>query len=191
MNPNELLLPLWLIFAGYWIVTSIGVKKDVKQSGPVWLGIGIRFVIIVAVIALFDSNGGNRLWRESRAYYPATGGPLVYIGLILCAAGIGFAVWARIHLGRNWSPVPAIKEEHELITSGPYRYARHPIYTGILLAMIGSALVAGLYWLLIFLMFLVMVLFRVRIEESYMMKLFPTQYPEYRRRVKALIPFVA
>lgn len=191
VNPNLFLLPLWLIFAGYWAVTSIGIKKDVKRSGSVWLALAIRLAIVVVLLMFLGSPAMKRLWESARSYSPSPSAPLVLTGLVLCASGIGFAIWARIHIGRNWSPVPAMKEEHELVTSGPYRYVRHPIYTGILVAMIGSALVAGLSWLVVFLFALVTFLFRVRIEEGYMMKLFPIEYPEYRKRVKALIPFVA
>ena len=191
MNPKILLLPLWLIFMGYWVVTAFGVKKDVQRPRLVWVEILIRIAFVVAVIAVFNSPYMNGVWRSAQRYSPQGNSPQTYIGLTLCAAGIAFAIWARVHIGRNWSPVPAMKEEHELVTSGPYRYARHPIYTGLLLAMFGTGLVAGLYWYVLFVIFLIMFLIRVRIEEGYMMKLFPTQYPEYRKRVKALIPFVA
>ncbi len=191
MNPKILLLPLWLIFMGYWLVTSFGVKRDIKKSRTLWVEIVIRIAVIVTVVSLMESPYMRGIWQSAQRYSPTANSPQTFVGLILCAAGIAFAIWARVHIGRNWSPAPAMKEEHELVTSGPYRYARHPIYTGLLIAMLGTGLVAGLYWYALFVIFLVMFLIRVRIEEGYMMKLFPTQYPEYRKRVKALIPFVA
>src|SRR6185437_13420947 len=120
------------------------------------------------------------------------GGSLVtaILGLVFVAAGIAFAIWARIHLGRNWSGTPSIKKDHELVTSGPYRFVRHPIYTGIILALIGNVLVAGLPWIAALILFGVIFLFRIPKEEGYMMQLFPDQYPEYRKHSKALIPFV-
>lgn len=109
--------------------------------------------------------------------------------LAVTLLGAAFAIWSRVTLGRNWSSVPQVKEQHELVVKGPYRIVRHPIYTGLILTVVGTALaldkgiglfmaalVFASYWL------------KSRVEEKLMMEAFPDQYPEYRRRVKALIP---
>ncbi len=112
------------------------------------------------------------------------------MGIVLCAAGLGLAVWARVMLGRNWGEPMSLKEGHELVTAGPYCLVRHPIYTGILLAMLGSAVAVGSGWLLILVAVLPYLVYSARTEEGLMMEQFPTEYPKYKKRTKALIPFV-
>jgi protein-S-isoprenylcysteine O-methyltransferase Ste14 len=83
-----------------------------------------------------------------------------------------------------------VKEEPELVTSGPYRVARHPIYSGILLALAGSALVAGTPWLIAFIFFFAYFAYSAKTEEQLMMQQFPDEYAPYKKRTKMLIPFV-
>jgi protein-S-isoprenylcysteine O-methyltransferase Ste14 len=124
-----------------------------------------------------------RLWPQSWALQAA--------GLVLTIIGCAFAIWARISLGRNWSARPSVREDHELIVRGPYKLVRHPIYTGLLLALAGSVLAVDrsgsiLGWLLVFGTYFA----KSRQEERLMLKTFPEDYPAYRRRVKALVPGV-
>ncbi len=102
-----------------------------------------------------------------------------------------FTVWARLHLGRNWSGTVTIKDGHELITSGPYALVRHPIYTGLLLAMLGSALALGDWRGVAAFALAAGALWRkLRVEESWMQQQFGDAYQAYSQRVAALIPFV-
>ena len=112
------------------------------------------------------------------------------IGIIILVIGLAFAVWARVHIGRNWSSEPSIQEGHELVTSGPYRFVRHPIYTGISCALLGTALVGGPVWLIIFIPVLIMFISRIHLEEKFMEETFPNEYPEYKKHTKALIPLI-
>jgi protein-S-isoprenylcysteine O-methyltransferase Ste14 len=180
---NNIIILLWISFAVYWLVSAIGVKRNIK--GDRWKRTaGIRILVTVAVVLLLQAS----LFWQSFAYRFDFGVQLA--GVILCVAGIVIAIWARVHLGRNWSGTPSMKEGHEFVTSGPYRYVRHPIYTGMILALLGSALVAGVIWLVMFFFFTANFLYRIPVEERYMMQLFPDQYPAYKKRTKALIPFV-
>jgi protein-S-isoprenylcysteine O-methyltransferase Ste14 len=112
------------------------------------------------------------------------------LGIALCATGIGIAIWARWYLGRNWSVRPSLKEDHDLVTGGPYRFVRHPIYTGLILALLGTAIVTGLTsWIVLVLLTAVFVA-RIPVEERIMMKAFPDAYPAYRGRTHALIPAI-
>jgi protein-S-isoprenylcysteine O-methyltransferase Ste14 len=98
---------------------------------------------------------------------------------------------ARVHLGRNWSAVAAVKEGHELIISGPYRVARHPIYTGLLIAFVGVAVINGEWRAVLGVVVMVWAFWRkLRIEERLMLEQFGSEYQAYRQRVAALIPFV-
>jgi protein-S-isoprenylcysteine O-methyltransferase Ste14 len=180
---NSLITIFWIAFVVYWLVSAIGVKPNVR--GGSWArGAGIRILITVAVVLLLQASSSWRVFSYTFDF------GVQVLGVALCGVGIAFAIWARMHLGRNWSGTPSIKEEHELVTSGPYRFVRHPIYTGMILALFGSALVTGALWFIVFLFLTANFLYRIPVEERYMMQLFPNQYPEYRKRTKALIPFI-
>jgi protein-S-isoprenylcysteine O-methyltransferase Ste14 len=115
---------------------------------------------------------------------------IVYsLGLLMVIAGLAFAIWARVHLGRNWSGTVTVKENHELIRSGPYAIVRHPIYTGLLLAILGTAIVVG-EWrgLLAFCFLTIALVLKLRREERFMEESFPDTYPSYCAQVPALIP---
>jgi protein-S-isoprenylcysteine O-methyltransferase len=114
-----------------------------------------------------------------------------YAGLALTIAGAAFAVWARVFLGGNWSSSVTIKENHTLVRTGPYSVVRHPIYSGFLLAVTGTAIAAGearsfLALVLIFVAFRL----KLQVEEGFMIEQFGAEYEEYAHHVKALIPFV-
>jgi protein-S-isoprenylcysteine O-methyltransferase len=113
------------------------------------------------------------------------------IGCILCASGIAFAIWARYMLGENWSGNVTLKKGHELIRSGPYSIVRHPIYTGALIGLLGSACVTGeLKGFISIVVCFIGFWHKLRMEEDFMMEEFPDQYPAYRASVKMLIPFI-
>jgi protein-S-isoprenylcysteine O-methyltransferase Ste14 len=114
-----------------------------------------------------------------------------YAGLVLTACGAALAVWARVFLGANWSATVTIKQDHEIIRSGPYALVRHPIYSGFLLGMLGTAIAIGEVrgLLAIGLAFLGWWL-KLRTEERFLVEQFGTQYVKYRQETKALIPFV-
>ena len=116
---------------------------------------------------------------------------LAWIGAVLCIAGLIFCVWARFTLGRNWSGIVILKGGHELITSGPYKFVRHPIYTGLLTMFVGTAIVLGHIAGIIAMPFVIVSLWvKLRSEEQLMLKKFPNEYAAYQQRVKRLIPFV-
>jgi protein-S-isoprenylcysteine O-methyltransferase Ste14 len=117
-------------------------------------------------------------------------GSVSIIGIILCAAGMAFLVWTRIVLGRNWSQTVSVKEGHELVMSGPYRYVRHATCTGGLVACIGSAVVCGGAWIFLLVVLGVLFLWRAGAEDKLMVRQFSNEYPDYKRRTKALILFV-
>src|SRR5205814_7527021 len=104
---------------------------------------------------------------------------------------LAFSVWARVYLGGNWSAAVAVKADHELIRTGPYRYARHPIYTGILVALAGTALARGEWRGLVALAFAFLGLWRkLSLEEALLTEVFGAQYADYQANVPALIPFL-
>ena len=108
----------------------------------------------------------------------------------LCLPGMMFLVWGRHYLGGNWSQMVTVKQGHELVTIGPYRYVRHPMYAGGLLACIGSAIAAGSGWIFLLIILGSLFLWRVGAEDKLMEEKFPSEYPSYKKRTKALIPFI-
>ncbi|HWE14080.1 MAG TPA: isoprenylcysteine carboxylmethyltransferase family protein [Solirubrobacteraceae bacterium] len=112
------------------------------------------------------------------------------IGAVMFAAGIAVAIWARVHLGRNWGMPMTQKAEPELVTSGPYRFVRHPIYSGLLAGVLGTALATNLIGLIIVAVLGAYFYYSASVEEKNLTTTFPTAYPAYQASTKMLIPFV-
>jgi protein-S-isoprenylcysteine O-methyltransferase Ste14 len=174
----------WLIWLAYWIASMFGNKPAVYQAN--WLWRFSALLVVVAIVALwwtFPNFFDRRLLPRSFSK--------ALVGTILCGLGVAFSIWARAILGRNWSSNPTIKEDHELVQTGPYRLVRHPIYTGILLAVFGTSLASAKVGdLVLILTITIMLIVKLRIEESLMQRQFAEKYTEYRKHTKALIPFV-
>lgn len=187
---NGFVAILWLLFVLYWIISAIGVKKHVAGKGSRGGWVLSRIGLIAGLIFIDRLPALAPFWNyaDGLAVFHNEGARMA--GTALTALGIGFAVWARRHLGTNWSGRPTMKVGHELVTSGPYQYVRNPIYTGILTALLGSSLVNGPIWVVAFFVALGIFTWRIGVEEGYMMELFPDEYPAYRARTKALIPAV-
>jgi protein-S-isoprenylcysteine O-methyltransferase Ste14 len=112
-------------------------------------------------------------------------------GMIITLMGLGFSVCARVHLGKYWSSMPAIRVDHKLIRTGPYRFVRHPIYTGVLVGVTGTAIIIGMpLGLIAFFLLLVVYLWKIREEEKYLQEEFGEEYARYKKEVPALIPFI-
>ena len=177
---------LWLAWLLYWWYSARDVKRT-TQPEPLRSKLKHRVPLILGVVLFAAPRLVPKLL--TRRFVPAN---LVYptIGVALLALGLAFSVWARRHLGRNWSAHVVVKEDHALIRTGPYRHVRHPIYTGILLAMLGMAIAIGEWRTLVGFAFMVLSFaMKSREEESRMRETFP-EYGEYERGTAALIPFV-
>ncbi len=170
----------WAAFWLYWLVSAFSMKR----GRVLWAReLRIRAVILVIAIALVRLGafrGGGVSTDPVRAGF----------GLVLFAVGLGFAIWARIHIGRNWGTPMTQKLEPELVTSGPYHLVRHPIYSGILTAGVGTALALNWLWLAAFALAGIYFVYAATIEERYMSERFPDTYPAYRRSTKMLVPFI-
>lgn len=182
----------WLAFLVYWLIAAISSKKTIRTK-TWWYSALIRLVAFIILFWFLEASpGGPR--GSSTANLLAWGSvsniALNITGVILCGAGIAFAIWARTYLGKNWGMPMSLKENPELVTSGPYARVRHPIYTGVLLAMFGTMLVVGFIWLILFIFFGIYFIFSAKKEEQIMASQFPDQYAAYKKRTKMLIPFV-
>jgi len=178
---------LWLAWLAYWLVAARNVKPTRRQES--WANRSLTVALIVPAALLMTVRARWLPWLGAR-FLPDKS--IVYLlGLLLVMAGLAFAVWARVYLGRNWSGTVTVKENHELIRSGPYAIVRHPIYTGLLLAMLGTAIVLGEWRGLLSFCFLSAAFwFKLRREERFMADSFPDTYPSYRAQVSALIPLL-
>lgn len=175
----------WIAWVVYWVIMAFATKRTIERRGV----IGYRLVALILIVGwvatgrLLHVSSQSRLWQTTLA--------LGVMSDCVVLAGAAFTVWARITLGRNWSAEVTFKQDHELIESGPYALARHPIYTGLLVMALGTAinygraigfallfsLCGGLWW-------------KARQEEQIMSRHFPDAYAEYKMRVRAIIPFL-
>lgn len=148
----------------------------------------MRVVVIVLVLAASRVPAVRHAVTTAQA--TARGIAWGAAGTILVGLGIGLAIVARTYLGRNWGIPMSQKENPELVTSGPYGLIRHPIYSGIILAMFGSVLGLSLLWLLPLVLFTAYFIYSARREEALMCRQFPAAYPAYMKRTKMLVPFL-
>jgi protein-S-isoprenylcysteine O-methyltransferase Ste14 len=179
---------LWLVWLTFWVVAARNAKETVRQEST-----GSRLLHHVPLIAggvLLASP--HVLGRDMEGRFHAHTFGWLLAGLALVVVGLGFSVAARLSLGRNWSGTVTLKQDHELIQSGPYALVRHPIYTGLLLALVGTAIAVGRWRAIAALaLLLVGVVYKIGVEERFMRAEFGDAYERYRGRVKALLPFVA
>jgi protein-S-isoprenylcysteine O-methyltransferase Ste14 len=170
----------WVAFWIYWLVASIGVKAGRTR----WTRFaGVRVGVILVILLLLRA-------RAFKGHAAVSDPWLQGIGLAVFLLGLALAIWARVYLGRNWGMPMSQKADPELITTGPYRRIRHPIYSGIILAMIGTTIGVSLYWLLAVVLLGAYFIYSAVMEERFMAGRFPDSYPEYRRSAKMLIPFI-
>ncbi len=167
----------WVAFWAYWLLTATRAKAGTRSRRARFPGV----TIVVVLVLLRAFGGGGGLVED-----PVLGA----IGTIVFACGLGLAVWARVYLGRNWGMPMTRKDEPELVTSGPYRLVRHPIYSGILLGLLSTAVALDLYLLIAVALVGAYFVYSAKVEEGILTDSFPAAYPGYRARTKMLIPFV-
>ncbi|HEY4341424.1 MAG TPA: isoprenylcysteine carboxylmethyltransferase family protein [Steroidobacteraceae bacterium] len=180
---------LWLIWGAYWWAQSRGAKATARQES-LFSRVSYMAPLLVAFALLWFPRLPIPVLRER--FLPLVEWPLwAGAGATLTATGLSLAIWARAHLGRNWSATITIKEDHELTTDGPYRAVRHPIYTGLLLAFVGQAIARGELQEAVAVALALWSFWRkLRIEEQWMREQFGVGYQAYARQVSALIPFI-
>jgi protein-S-isoprenylcysteine O-methyltransferase Ste14 len=178
---------IWSVWLITWLLFALNVKTTVHRQAPLprllnmalllWAG-ALLWAPRVPGSGLTERFLPGSLWQ----FWAALGAVMTLVGLL-------FTVWARVYLGRNWSGVATIKADHELVTGGPYALVRHPIYSGLLLAFIGSALAVGeLRGVLAVALALVAIVHRIGVEERLMRQQFGAAYDAYAGRVPALVP---
>jgi protein-S-isoprenylcysteine O-methyltransferase Ste14 len=173
---------LWVLFIGYW--SAVAGRSAATRDQESTASRQLHQILMYGALALTFVRvpGLGRRWLPG-AWWVVLIGFTVQIGSAL------LAVWARRHLGRNWSGAISAKVDHQLVRSGPYRSLRHPIYTAMLGMFLGTALVSGELHALLGLIIITTAYWRkIRLEERYLTNVFGVEYDEYRGKSWALIP---
>jgi len=177
---------LWIAFLVYWRIKAAGTKTAQRSEASA-SGI-LRALAFLVVIVLLSTTRIPLPWLY-RQLWPS-GLWSFWIGAAVAVAGLLFAVWARQHLASNWSSAVTIKQGHELITTGPYALVRHPIYTGILTGFLGTAIaLSQVRGVIGFVLMLVVLWLKLRMEEEWMRSQFGQTYATYSRQTAALVPY--
>jgi len=177
----------WVVFITVWLLAAASTKRTVYRESRAQR---LRYWVLLVISYLLLLYGRELPYPLNLRVIPRAT-PIACAAAFLCVAGLGFALWARVTLGRNWSGVVTLKEGHELVQRGPYRFVRHPIYTGVLIMFFATALVqshlAGFVGVL-----LMFASFWIKLdrEETLMLRQFPERYAAYQKGVKRIIPFV-
>ena len=183
---DHIIVGCWIAFVVYWFISAQRVKAVAEKQSPssallhrLPVGFGWWLLIFRRLPPPFDASLTPRTDLTQ------------LIGVMLGVAGLLITFWARRTLAGNWSSDVTFKQDHEMMKTGPYRYVRHPIYTGLLLMCLGTALDLGYVrgWLGLLLVFLGFWI-KLKQEEALLLRHFPEAYPAYRKAVKALIPFI-
>jgi len=170
----------WAAFWAYWLVAAFSMKRGRIPWGRearIRAAIAVLVILLVRLGVLRGHGVSSDPLREA-------------VGIALFAAGLLFAVWARVHIGRNWGAPMTRKDDPELVTSGPYRLARHPIYSGILTAGAGTAVALSWWWLVAVALGGIYFVYSATVEERFLAERFPDSYPAYKRSTKMLVPFI-
>ena len=176
----------WIVFLIYWIAGAMKTRVT-RENESLASRSAILVIEVIGYLLIFSIF--NRNWRPGNPLHSPQSCHGAILGVILTWAGIGLAIWARYHLAEYWSARVTIKEGHQLIRTGPYSRLRHPIYTGLILATIGSAMVIG-KWRCVLGLCLVVAgyCFKARKEETMLTQQFGEAFQEHRKHTGFLIP---
>lgn len=180
-------LLLWIGWAAYWALSAMGRPKP-SRTDRGFSFLAYRVTNLAAILLLLVPR-----WSDSwfNAGFLTPNAALILAGVIITAAGLGIAIWARAHLGAQWTGRVGVRDDHRLIRTGPYRFVRHPIYSGIVVAFLGAVVMFGDWRSLIAVAMMVAALwFKLKREERWMTEHFAGDYTAYRQQVAALIPGV-
>lgn len=187
MSPMELCRVLWMAWAALWVVWALRTKRSQQRLK---YSQALTYMVPTAVGAYLCIAEARTLRAVGLWWLALPSTPwLLWLGVALTAAGLLLAIWARLYLGKNWSGLVTVKHDHELVRTGPYRFVRHPIYSGILLALLGTTLCRRNVWGFLGLVIVWLGLWlKSRLEEGFMVQTFGSQYDDYRRTTGAIVP---
>jgi protein-S-isoprenylcysteine O-methyltransferase Ste14 len=185
LDPFGIIQAAWIVFALYWLAASVFRKRTQKRQSPQQRLLHVVYMIVAASF-LFET--GPIFGILDRRFLPELRWA-EQLGAAMTVAGVAFAIWARNHIGRNWSGTVTIKEDHQLIRTGPYSRIRHPIYTGILFGILGTAIDIGEYrGLLGFVLIAIGFAFKAKGEEKLLAEHFGADFEEHKRATGFFLP---
>jgi protein-S-isoprenylcysteine O-methyltransferase Ste14 len=180
-----ILFVIWVVFWLFWLILAYKTRSPAKSRQSSLFPLLPLLIVFIWILMtnVFPGLLFIRIVPEEIIIWIA--------GIAITLAGLGFAIWARLHLGTNWSGQPVIRVHHTLVRTGPYKFVRHPIYTGLFVAFAGTALAIGEFWAF-FAIFVLLAAFigKIRLEEKVLAEEFGASYIQYKKEVKALIPFI-
>jgi len=185
ISPYSAAAAIWLIWVVGWWLGALRTAKSVNRESP---GSQLSYTIFnwIGAALLFFTPIRDRIF--TRALYPLSL-TVAWIGVILVAVGLAYSVWARLHLGRLWSAVVTVKAEHRIVKTGPYTITRHPIYTGMLLAVVGTVVARDTFGALLGgALIATGLVLKVRREERMLLDHFGADYQAYQQEVPRLVP---
>lgn len=177
----------WALFAIVWLIAAFTAKRTLRrqslQSRIGLLVIAVAEYYVLFWVAKYFGFVYRRFLPDQQKY--------LWIGLLMTVSGVAFAIWARAILGRNWSGTVTVKQDHELIRRGPYAIVRHPIYTGLIFAAVGTAIFDGeIRSMIVVVAILAALIPKMKLEERFMTEQFGSEYASYQQKTRALLPFV-
>jgi len=186
---EQLFVAVWTLWLAYWGISALRVKPAAREEsqGSRW---GRHVLLLMLAVLLLRRQAWSSIAFLNERFVPDEPW-IAWLGFGLTLIGLLFTCWARVVLGRNWSAMVQLKQDHELIVRGPYQFVRHPIYSGLLLAYFGTGLAIGEWRVLLGTLIVAIAFWRkLRLEESWLCELFGEQYRQYMLHVKALVPWV-
>lgn len=178
---SDLVLIGWLVFWLYWLISALRTPQGSGMYRLSGIRVGVLVILLVAYAGIHWNAGISQ--PLTRSVW------ILGLGVVVFVFGLALAVWARVHLGANWGMPRTQRSGTGLVTGGPYRWIRHPIYTGILLGALGSAVAVSPYWLIALAVLGASFIYSAHVEEHNMTVRFPDDYPAYQQRTKRLIPY--
>jgi protein-S-isoprenylcysteine O-methyltransferase Ste14 len=176
----------WTVWLLYWLISAARVKATERRESARSRATYVLPTLLGASLFLGEEWPG---WLALQVI--PRGAASHGVGVVLLMAGLGFACWARVSIGTNWSGNVTLKSGHELIRTGPYRWVRHPIYTGLIAALLGTAIAQGaVRCLLGAAVIAAAFIYKLAVEERMLSERFKEEYDRYRKEVAALIPWV-
>ena len=175
----------WIAFCLYWIAAGTQSESNSKTTNRKLFG-GIRLGLLMVVAIAGFNRLPQSFWNQALS----SSSGIKVLGLVIFMTGFGLSIWARLTIGKNWGMPMAEKQNPELVTTGPYRFVRHPIYTGVLAMAAGSAIDTNAFWLLAFIVFAFYFIYSAVMEERNMTRRFGELYLKYKQSTKMLIPFL-
>jgi protein-S-isoprenylcysteine O-methyltransferase Ste14 len=185
-----LIFALWLALVVYWSLSSAAMMRSMGRSWVWWREIAIRLGFFALVVLALQVAGLSPVLPNAGPFTSNSSMLMALVGFVCTAFGIGLAVLARACLGRNGGVPPLDRVNPELVTTGPYALVRHPLYSGMLFAMLGSAIGQSLLWLLPLIVYGPYFIRAARHEEQRLIEQFPERYRAYMQRTKMLLPFL-